>query len=107
MQIGKIFLNFNKEKTLIALAIFENGYCSKFFVLTDLTNSLFEKYRCWLQVPESLTGDNGLLGLSTNIYKYLSDTLFEGEIVYTKLIDFDLEDLVILLKENQNLKSLT
>lgn len=71
-----------KERQLIAVAGYENDWCTKFLVNNILLDAIYNSSNMGLnQPPEFIT--NGLLGTDSNFYYYLAtgnkltDSLFE------------------------------
>jgi len=103
IEVGKIFLNFNKEKILVALAVYENNYCNKFYVLKDVVDNLFDDNRKYLSIPY-IFENTGLLGTNKTFYNYLCSNKYNYDIYLDDLIQFDTERLKQLIENNKRLQ---
>ena len=100
-HLGQIKIN---GKT-IAVALFVNDVCKRYVVLEEEAINQFELYNPNLILPEILTKEDGILGLTTSQFSFIGRSKFPIEYIGPE--EFTKEKLLTYIKEKNLLGKIT
>ena len=99
ISVGRIHLH----ETLVALAIYEGFYCTKFLVKSDLVEKIYNETEKYLMIPD-IFSDKGLLGTGKDYYEFLSrSSVLNSMITFTKLENIEMKDSISLIEKHSDL----
>ena len=100
-HLGQIKIN----GKIIAVALFVNDVCRRYAILEEEAISRFELYNSNLILPEILTKEDGILGLTTSQFSFMGSSKFPIEYIGPE--EFTKEKLLTYIREENLLDKIT